>query len=192
MSDKDKLITLIQDRWTITESEVTTSGGEQTKVYLDIPRVLGDRQALQVAIDSLGVHLTAHGLGRASTMIVGPLTGSIPLVMGYATSTFAAHDPNFKWGVIRDKPKSHGLGRWFAGAEPTADDKIILVDDVASTGDSLLTAYDTITYTGAEVLAVVPLVDRGTSATVKFAQKGVLYSPVLDYKDLGLPPLGAS
>jgi len=197
---RQDLIDLIKDRWTVTEDDVTTSGGEHTKTYLDIPRVLGTNSALHLGSQVLAAHLDEHDLlgegGALFTAIGGPMTGSIPLVTGVVREL--PWHPSLKWFVLRDKPKTHGLGRWEVGAELTGDDKVILVDDVASTGKSLVIACGRIVDAGAQVLAVVPLVDRGTRAAGWFdpdagwPTSGIPYLPVLTYKDLDLPPLGAS
>lgn len=187
---KRQLVKLIKDRWVTREDNIVTSGGEKTKVYLDIPGVLGDTAALNLALHVFESHLINTVPCEQATMIAGPTTGAIPLVVGMASDE-RRYSPA-KWSIVRDEPKSHGLGRWFVGAEPGPGDKVILTDDVVSSGNSLKEAYERITATGAEVTAVVPLVDRSNHGKAIFAQLGVPYLPVLDYKDLDLPPLGAS
>lgn len=188
---KRQLVKLIKARWVTREDNIVTSGGEKTKVYLDIPAVIGDNRALVLALHVFKHHLINSIDDDIPTMIAGPTTGAIPLVMGMvAKGDWYGH--TLKWSIVRDEPKSHGLGRWFVGAEPGPGDKVILTDDVVSSGTSLKEAYDRITATGAEVTAVVPLVDRSNHGKAIFAQLGVPYLPVLDYKDLDLPPLGAS
>lgn len=192
---KEQLINLINERKVVKTEAVTTSAGEQTTTYLDIPGVLGDRVALNVGVAALANHLIDHNMWGAN-MIVGPMTGSIPLVMGLAGWGLASSE--VKWAIIRDQIKGHGLGRAYVGAEPGPGDKVILVDDVASSGSSLIDAYVAVHNTGAEVLAIVPLVDRGDRAEAnirKWASKvdeglaTVPYLPVLTYRDLGIEAL---
>jgi orotate phosphoribosyltransferase len=192
LSPKRQLIELINERKVVKTEAVTTSAGEQTTTYLDIPAVLGDRLGLRTGISALFNHLHENALVLDATMVVGPMTGSIPLVMGLADHDLMPLD--LKWSIIRDKVKNHGLGRSFVGAEPGPGDKVILVDDVASSGDSLMDAYRQVIATGAEVLAVVPLVDRGDRAAILAASfyhyyGDILYLPVLTYQDLGLEAL---
>jgi orotate phosphoribosyltransferase len=192
MSTKQLLISLIKDRKVVKTEAVTTSAGEQTTTYLDIPAVLGDERALHIATSVLNEHI-AHLMGSSDepNMVVGPMTGSIPLVMGLALESGHA----FKWSIIRDEVKDHGLQRGFVGATPGPGDKVILVDDVVSSGGSMAEAYQQVIATGAEVLAVVPLVDRGGKIGdtfrkgVKLADPGVPYLPVLTYKDLEIEAL---
>lgn len=188
--NRNILINRIKERMIVREDDVTTSGGEQTKVYLDIPGVLRDKATLNLAAYVLYEHLVNQKVLNMSgpDMIGGPLTGSIPLVMGLAQ---IHHNDETEWFIIRDTPKTHGLGRWFVGGEPGEGDKVILTDDVVSTGASLIEAAHRIAVAGAEVVAVVPLVDRGNVAAERFEKVNLPYLPVLTYADLDLPPLGA-
>jgi orotate phosphoribosyltransferase len=43
--------------------------------------------------------------------------------------------------------------------------------------------------TGAEVVAVVAMVDRGDAAARLFAQRGVPYAALVTYRDLGISPV---
>lgn len=167
---------------------VTTSAGEQTTTYLDIPGVLRDGKGMDLIGRVMLTHLLDLFLDDDNpvTMVVGPMTGSIPVVMGLAARFGTIYGDDLQWAIIRDEIKDHGLGRTFVGAEPGPDDKVIIVDDVASSGKSLLDAYHAVTRTGARVAAVVPLVDRGTRAGKFFVEP---YLPVLTYKDLGIEAL---
>lgn len=193
MTNKQLLVSLIKDRMVVKADAVTTSAGEQTTTYLDIQHVLEDERGLNLAADVLIEHLKEHQLigqkdGGWADVVVGPMTGSIPLVVGLAMNS----GYGMQWAVIRDEVKDHGLGRGFVGAQPGRDDKVILVDDVVSSGRSLANAAFQMQQIGAEVIAVVPLVDRGTRGAKQFEQdvfKNILYLPVLTYNDLEIEAL---
>lgn len=189
-SNKEQLIKLINERKVVKTEAVTTSAGEQTTTYLDIPGVLQDRNSLALVGMVLANHLAEHNVLWRPTMVVGPMTGSIPLVTALATSEFVS--PDYKWSIIRDEIKDHGLGRAYVGAEPGPGDKVIVVDDVADSGRSLAEAAFRVQQTGAQVIAVVPLVDRGDRAAKQFEQEvfaNTAYLPVITYSELGLEPL---
>jgi orotate phosphoribosyltransferase len=182
------LINVIKERMVTREDGITCSGGEATTTYLDIPGALRDKKALTLAIDVLFDHVNSWGLLYQTTAIGGPTTGAIPLVVGLAMHDGIEQDQ--EWFIVRDKPKSHGLGRSFVGGEPGPGDRVILTDDVVSTGGSMVETVKKVQATGAVVVAVVPLVDRAGAARDKIEALGVAYLPVLDYTDLDLPPLG--
>jgi orotate phosphoribosyltransferase len=67
---------------------------------------------------------------------------------------------------------------------------VLLVDDVVTTGGSILKAYEHVIDVGAEVVAAVTLVDRGDVARADFEQRGVPYFPLVTYEDLDIDPVG--
>ena len=67
---------------------------------------------------------------------------------------------------------------------------MLLVDDVVTTGNSILEAYQVVSELGVVVAGVVTLLHRGESARTGFDAIGVPYVPVLTYRDLGIEPVG--
>lgn len=187
--NRNILIRTIQERMVKTPRAVRCSAGEMTTTYLDIPGALRDKQALNNAAVVLFEHCNDAGLPAYHVMWGGPTTGAIPLVMGVTLLNFVPSDT--EWFIVRDKVKDHGLGRAYVGAEPGPGDKVILTDDVVSSGDSMVETIKKVQETGATIVAVVPLVDRGNVARAKIEALGVKYLPVMTYADLDLPPLGA-
>lgn len=183
---KNQLIKLIKDRMVHREG-VKLSGGGTTDIYLNIKGVLCDGQSMRIAAHALREHLREHKLWvLALTAIGGPTMGGDIL-----SHSLVLTDPiNLKWFSIRNSIKSHGLGQWIEGATLGPEDKVILVDDVASSGASLVESYERVIETGAEVLAIVPLVDRSDRTAERFANlTETPYLPVLTYQDLDIPAL---
>lgn len=187
MHAKKRLVDLIVSRGSTPRVDpVTLAGGAQTHVYLDIPYVLRDAYGLEAASSALAAHLLENGWLTRATMVGGPAMGAYPLAIA-----LAANVGYLRWFGVRAALKDHGVHSWFVGASPTEEDHVILVDDVASTGISLVKAYDRLVSTGAHVLAIVPLVDRGDDAegTLLGNNIKVPYAPLLTYKDLRIEPL---
>jgi orotate phosphoribosyltransferase len=67
--------------------------------------------------------------------------------------------------------------------------RVLLVDDVISTGGSTEKAYERVTAAGAVVTGVIPMVDRGDVATKRFAARGVPFAALVTYRDLGIEPV---
>ena len=68
-------------------------------------------------------------------------------------------------------------------------DRVVFVEDVVSTGASMLRAVDRLVELGVVVVAAVTLLDRGRLASVEFARRGVRYLPLLTSADIGIDPL---
>lgn len=148
---------------------------------MDVKRALARWTDLQVAAEAVcgetrraGCHFTA----------VGGLT------MGANAITIAVSwAQRAQWFLVRKEPKTRGLKRTIEGARLSASDQVLLVDDVVTTGGSILRAYEEVVKTGAKVVAASALVDRGGSAAEQFANRGVAYLPVATRQDLGLDPV---
>jgi orotate phosphoribosyltransferase len=94
-----------------------------------------------------------------------------------------------RWFVVRKAPKGRGTNQLVEGA-PIADGvRVLLVDDVVTTGGSIQKAHDVVTELGAEVVAAVTLVDRSDLAARFFAERGVPYAALVTYEDLGIDPV---
>lgn len=95
-----------------------------------------------------------------------------------------------EWFTVRKEPKGRGLNRWIEGARLTAAHRVLLVDDVVTTGGSIRKAYEHVVEEGAKVVSVVTLVDRGDVARGDFESRSVEYNALVTYGDLGIERVG--
>ena len=84
-----------------------------------------------------------------------------------------------------------GAGGGVIAAElADCDRRVLLLEDVVTTGGSMVAALDQVAATGAEVVLAVTIVDRGEAAGAAFAERGVPYRSLLTYRDLGIVAVG--
>ncbi len=95
------------------------------------------------------------------------------------------------WFVVRKAAKERGTKRRVEGATLGPGVRVLVVDDVVTRGGSVLEAYQAVCETGAEVVGVTAMVDRGPATAAIFAGLGVPFRPLLTYRDLGIEPVGA-
>ena len=132
------------------------------------------RQASQAVIDLVGDGFDAVG---------GPTMGADALAVGVALVSGRS------WFSVRKEPKGHGRGAWVEGARLQAGDRVVMVEDVVSTGASLLRAAEKVTDLGAVVVAATALLDRSPRVAERFRDAGVPWLPLLTWGDLGIEPL---
>jgi orotate phosphoribosyltransferase len=154
-----------------------TSGG-WSHDYVDGKHAiaLGDslRLACQSVIDAVAAPFDAVG---------GPTMGADALAHGVSLLSGAG------WFSVRKEPKGHGRGAWLEGTRLNPGDRVVFVEDVVSTGASLLRAVDRVLEMGAVCVAAVTLLDRGEAAGRRFAERGIPYQPLLTWTDIGIDPL---
>lgn len=115
---------------------------------------------------------------------VGGLTmGADPLAHGVAMVTGKA------WFSVRKEQKQRGREQWIEGTRIEPGTRVLLVDDVISTGGSTEIAFDRVTAAGAVVTGVIPMVDRGDIAARRFAARNVPFVALVTYRDLGIEPV---
>jgi orotate phosphoribosyltransferase len=132
------------------------------------------RQASQAIIDAIGPRFDAVG---------GPTMGADALAHGVAILAGTA------WFSVRKEPKGHGRGAWVEGARLREGDTVLVVEDVVSTGASLLRAVEQVRELGVEVVAATALLDRSPAVAERFAAAGIDWIPLLTWADLGIEPL---
>ncbi len=95
---------------------------------------------------------------------VGGLTmGADPVAFAIARESLATGSPLDAF-VIRKEQKSHGRGRSIEGVEITKGMRVVIIDDVCSTGGSTATAIERARGEGMLVVGAVCLVDREMGA----------------------------
>ena len=93
--------------------------------------------------------------------VAGPSIGADPLVCSVAQQSFLSGDGGIPGVFVRKEPKGHGTGRRLEGTRNVAaGTKLVLVEDVFTTGGSALRTLAAIRDEGFEVAAIFALVDR--------------------------------
>lgn len=179
---KDSIIAIVA-RWgcDYCETPFRLSSGEESHDYVDGKRALSTGGRLLDA----GRAILEVAEGTAFDAIGGLTMGADPLAMAVAIAG------DKLWFSVRKEPKPHGKQRLIEGAELQKGMSVLLVDDVATTGRSILQALDALEEVGAHVVLAVTLIDRGEETRGKLEARGVRYEPIMTYRDLGIAPVGS-
>ena len=160
---------------------VRLSSGGWSSHFIDGKESLAAWSDLRIACRA--ILEAVHSAGFRFDAVGGPTLGADALAVGIA----AVSDTS--WFVVRKEPKGHGTKRWIEGARLGPGVKTLLVDDVVTTGGSLLKALGIVEETGADIVAAVTLVDRGDLARAKLRERGIAYLPMATYEDLRIEPV---
>jgi orotate phosphoribosyltransferase len=160
------------------------ASGQLSHDYIDGKYAVDTGERLALVSRAVADLAANHGIEFDA---VGGLTmGADPLAHGVAMVTGKA------WFSVRKEQKQRGREQWIEGTRLQAGTRVLLVDDVISTGGSTALAFDRATEAGAVVTGVIPMVDRGDIAAKLFAQRNVPYVALVTYQDLGIEPIKAS
>lgn len=110
--------------------------------------------------------------------IAGVATGAIP------QGAMIADELNLPFVYVRSKPKDHGLENLIEG-ELKPETKVVVVEDLVSTGGSSLKAVDALRHYGCEVIGMVASYTYGFPVSVKaFDDAKVKLVTLTDYESV--------
>jgi orotate phosphoribosyltransferase len=89
--------------------------------------------------------------------------------------------------TVRKEAKAHGTGRLIEGCFDKGA-RVVVVEDVLTTGASALRALDAVRQAGGAVVGVLAVVDREEGGIAEIQKAGVRAEALLSIRDLGLEP----
>ncbi|HLU16565.1 MAG TPA: orotate phosphoribosyltransferase [Edaphocola sp.] len=154
----------------------TWTSGWKSPVYCDNRKLLSFPHVRDYVKSELA-NLILDKFGDAE-VVAGVATAGIP------HGALAADLLRLPFVYVRDKPKGHGLGNQIEGALE-AGQKVVVVEDLISTGKSSLAAVNALRAAGAEVIGLVALFSYGFDAATKaFEEAGVPFYTISNYNAL--------
>ena len=152
--------------------------------YIDGKRAIASARRLRRVGQAINDVASQNGIEFDA---VGGLTmGADPLALAVALS---ASDEEIEWFSVRKEAKAHGKQKLIEGAALGPQSKVLVVDDVVTTGGSIIKAIEAIRDVGAEVVLAVALVDRSDATGKRLEQLGIRYIPLMTYQELGIDPV---
>jgi orotate phosphoribosyltransferase len=151
--------------------DVTLSSGKKSNYYFDMKPSM---------LDPEGAHLMAKGLLAEALAVGGEYVGG--LEMGAVPITGAICQLSYTMGTpvsgffVRKKAKDHGAKKLIEGlkaGETVRGKRLVIIDDVTTSGASALVALEACRQEGADIRLVVSVVDRCEGAAEAFADEGI-------------------
>lgn len=154
----------------------TWASGIKSPIYTDNRQTIGYPQVRKTIALSLAALIKAKF--PDVEIIGGVATAGIP------HAAIVAEILALPMIYVRAQPKNHGAKKQLEGYDVT-DKKVVLIDDLISTGGSVLGAAQAVKSAGGEMLGVVAIFTYGLpQADKNFAQKGLNYYAVTNYTKL--------
>ena len=129
------------------EGDFTLRSGKKSKYYVDIKRASSRPEILSKMISGF------KDLGIDCDKVAGMELGAVALIVAYSLKT------DLPFLIIRKGGREHGTKRKIEG-DIKPGEKILLLEDVVTSGGSVIQAIDIVEEAGGEVVAVLTVVDR--------------------------------
>lgn len=157
--------------------EFTLRSGRKSKYYLD--KYLFETQPDILA--ALGERFARHirAIAGGVDRLAGAELGGIPLVTAAAIAT---GKPAV---LIRNQKKDYGTAKQLEGRLEKGD-RVLIVEDIATTGGQVLEAAKVIQDAGAQVVRIVAVIDRQEGARENIEAAGFQFASLFTKTDLGI------
>jgi orotate phosphoribosyltransferase len=167
-------------RKSVLRGDFTLSSGRKSNYYIDCKRTTLDPEGAVLTGHTILEMLDSHGI--KANAIGGMTIGADPIVTAVAAVSYLDEKP-LRGFLVRKEAKPHGLRKRIEGVEANEVSKVVIVDEVCTTGESTLEAIRAAEGAGMQVTAVVSLVDREEGGSELLRRK-YYYLPVFTAKEL--------
>jgi orotate phosphoribosyltransferase len=179
-NDRARLLELLR-QLSFERRQVILASGRESDFYIDCKRTALTAEGHVL----IGRCLLAEVLQvQPPVRGVGGLTlGADPIASAIALTSFLEGHPVDAF-IVRKEPKGHGTGQWIEGRKTIPDgSRVIVLEDVVTTGGSALKAIERCRAEQLEVVACLALVDRLEGGRQAIEATGVPLRTVFSRKD---------
>jgi orotate phosphoribosyltransferase len=179
IQQKERLKQLILEK-AYQRGHFVLASGQRSDYYID---------ARKITLDPEGAYLVGNLLfellQREAMDAVGGLTlGADPIVSSIAVVSFLEKKP-IPVFIVRKEIKEHGTQKVIEGIDLKPNQRVILVDDVLTTGGSLIEAAKKIQPLGVKIVKVMCIVDRREKRTPLLESLGCPVECLFSIEEIG-------
>ncbi len=153
---QDRLLGLVEERCLKT-GEFTLSTGLKSDFYFDCKRITLEGEGLSLLSDLVLERIDS--LSEMPSAIGGLTMGADFIVAGVILKAFQKDKKVQHGSIVRKEAKAHGTQNKIENEQGNGT-KIVVVDDVVTTGNSTIIACDQFKEEGYDIVGIITLVDR--------------------------------
>ncbi|MDD2438909.1 MAG: orotate phosphoribosyltransferase [Methanosarcinaceae archaeon] len=172
-AQKKELIEALKACGAVRYGNFTLASGKKSKYYIDIKKASTDPKTLKLIAEQAAFRIKDTEAG----MVAGVELGGVPLATAVSLET------GLPLLLVRKAVKAYGTKGRFVG-ELKPELKIILLEDVTTSGGSVKEAVEAVQAAGGSVLGVITVVDREAEAAENLKSLGVELIPLVRAGDL--------
>ncbi len=177
MTKKAELLELIK-RKAFFRKKIILSSGKTSNYYID---------ARLITLDPKGIYLITQLIfsfikKNKITCIGGPTLGADPIV-GALLLYSQMKKYSLKGFIVRKEEKKHGMRKLIEGSFPNRRGRILVIDDVITTGSSVLKVIDILEREKIHIFGCFCIVDRQEGARENLERKGIKLFSLFTSKD---------
>jgi len=170
MAEKS-LIELLKDCGAIKFGNFVLTSGAVSDYYVDIKKASTQPEILREIAKQMKLFT------KSCNIIAGMELGAVPLAVALSLET------NIPYIIIRKEKRMHGTGKQIEG-EDIKNKKVLLVEDVTTSGGSVIKSIDIVKESGGLVDKVITVVDREGQAVEKMKQLEIEFHALITVSEI--------
>lgn len=172
MASKDYLIKILKENKVFEKGHFVLASGKESDYYVNMKKAITNPEILKTIAELISEKIEGEDIDK----IAGPALGAVPIAVASSLNT------EIPLLMIRKERKGYGTSKQIEG-ELNAGDNVIVVEDVTTTGSSLLKAIKVIKDNGGIVKRAFVVVDREEGAIDAFKNEGIKLEPLISVSE---------
>jgi orotate phosphoribosyltransferase len=157
---------------------VVLASGKESDHYFDMKPSMFDPEGAELLADLIYARIAETGAD-----IVGGLEmGAVPLITPISILSRRADRP-LPGFFVRKTVKDHGARKLVEGLRNVAGLRVVIVEDVTTTGGSAMKAVEALKAAGATIALVISILDREEGASKLYADAGIPFQSLFKASD---------
>jgi orotate phosphoribosyltransferase len=173
---KERLLAIIRQQSLLQNRDFILVSGRSSNFFFDMKRTMFDPEGASLLADLLFDMINAEKV----EYIGGLETGAIPIVAALCARSWP--EKPIKGFFVRKEIKGHGTDQRIDGLLKRGS-KVILFEDVTTTGGSAMQAVNQTRQFGCTILKVISVVDRLEGAEDNFRAAGITFESLFTWRD---------
>jgi orotate phosphoribosyltransferase len=169
---RERLRRIIKARSLLSGKEFTLASGRQSGFFFDMKKTMFDPEGAALVADLIFAAIKGDHAVRS---VGGLEMGAVPIVAAVAMRSYP--EQPISGFFVRKEVKDHGTKKLVDGCLDPGS-KVILLEDVTTTGGSVMKAVKAVREMGCTVETVVTIVDRLEGAAANLAKEGLKLVPI--------------
>ena len=169
--DKKDFISLLKECNAIQFGRFILTSGAVSNYYIDIKKASTNPHILKKIAEAMAENVEGYNV------IAGMELGAVPLAVALSLET------GLPYVIIRKEKREHGTGKQIEGGDVKGK-KVIIVEDVTTSGGSVIKSVNILRENKAIVDKVIVVVDRESGTKEKLQQLDINFIPLLSISDI--------
>ena len=169
--NKTELIELLKECGAIQFGRFVLTSGAVSDYYIDIKKASTNPKILKKLAEAMTEYTEGYDI------LAGMELGAVPLVVALSL------EANIPYVIVRKEKREHGTSKQIEGGE-VKDKKVLVVEDVTTSGNSVIKTIQIIRENKGIVDEVIAIVDREGGAEQKLQTADASFIPLLSISDI--------